>query len=445
MPHVKGSHRADQGVETACSAWFSPPNNQFTLKPLQFKHKRQRRGETGSSPFALIWALLLAVLVWPFPSSSGQWYDEPTVTARLGFDDNVRFTAKKEESSFSQKLSAKTGLGYRTEVTDIKLGVRADVQRYSEESDLDTDDQYLDLNAKHRTGHNLFGLNGRFIRDTSRTSELETTGRVQRSKRRLSSFLNPTWTRTLDERNSVRLDYTHNKVIYQDSNQTGLLDYRSHAARGALFHDLDELTQLSATFTYTHYRVPKSNSEADDYGFQVGVTRALSETVQGSLVAGGRETTSKVRDDARNTIRDTNYGLLLSASLEKRLERTIVRGGVLRELRPTGSGRLIDSRSASIDVRHRLSERLTFFLDTSVFRNETNNDSFNQVDDEQRTYFSTEPKLRWRFTRWWDVVGSYRYRYQKLDGSGTSADSNAVFLYVTYNWPRDSVAKWSEL
>ena len=117
----------------------------------------------------------------------------------------------------------------------------------------------------------------------------------------------------------------------------------------------------------------------------------------------------------------------------------------LRELRPTGSGRLIDSKSVGVDLRHRLSERLTFLLDTVVFRNETNNNSFNQANDEQRTYLSVQPRLRWRLTRWWDIVGSYRYRYQKYDERSDSAASNSVFVYVTYNWPRESVARWSEL
>lgn len=411
----------------------------------QFVHWRRVRCEAAGVQFALICTLLVGASVWPHPSGAEQWYDAPTVSLRLGYDDNVRFVEKNEESSFSQKLSAKTGLGYRTELTDVMLKVRADLQYYSQESDLDSDDQYLDLNAKHRSGLNLFGLDGKFIRDTSRTSELETTGRVQQSKRRYSGFLTPTWTRTLNERNSLQLGYTYNKVTYEDSDTTGLLDYYSHAARGSLFHDLDEVTQLSATLTYSHYKVRATNSKANDYGIQVGATRALSETLDASLAVGGRATTSEDRNGFGNRVNDTNYGFLLNASLEKRFESTTLRGTALRELRPTGSGRLIDSKSVGVDLRHRLSERLTFLLDTVVFRNETNNNSFNQANDEQRTFLSVQPRLRWRLTRWWDIVGSYRYRYQKYDERSDSADSNSVFVYVTYNWPRESVARWSEL
>ncbi len=96
-------------------------------------------------------------------------------------------------------------------------------------------------------------------------------------------------------------------------------------------------------------------------------------------------------------------------------------------------------------MRHRFSERLTFLFDTVVFRNETNNNSFNRINDEERTYLSVDPRLRWRLTRWWDIIGAYRYRYQKYDERDDSASSNAVFLTVSYRWPRESVAKWSEL
>ncbi len=418
---------------------------QHSPKPWQISHRRHVRRGAATVSFALFYPLLVGVSFWPCASSAGQWYDEPRVSLQLGYDDNVRFVERNEESSLTQKLSATTALGYRTEVTDVKAKVRADLKYYSQESDLDTDDQYLDLIAEHRSGLNLFGFDGKFIRDTSRTSELETTGRVRKSKRRHSTFLAPSWTRTLDERNSLQLGYTFNRVLYDDSDETGLLDYYSHSARGSLFHDLGELTRLSATFTYTHYKVQDTSSKANDYGLVFGAVHAFSETFNASVAAGGRATTSEVRSEFGNRVSDTNYGFLLNASLEKRFERTVLTGRAVRELRPTGSGRLIDSRSVGLDLRHQLSERLTFLLDAKVFRNETNNNSFNQPDDEERTFLTINPRLRWQLTRWWGIAGSYRYRYQKYDDRNDSAKSNAFFIDLTYQWPRESVARWSEL
>ena len=444
MPTVKGLHRSAR-TDAERSDLCEPHMRQYFPRPRQIAPRRHVwRGATTVS-LALVYPLLVGVSFWPCASDAGQWYDEPRVSLQLGYDDNVRFVERNEESSFSQKLSATTALGYRTEVTDVKAKVRADLKYYSQESDLDTDDQYLDLIAKHRSGLNIFGFDGQFIRDTSRTSELETTGRVRKSKRRHSTLLAPSWTRTLDERNSLQLGYTFNRVLYDDSDETGLLDYYSHSAAGSLFHDLGELTRLSATLTYTHYKVQDTSSKANDYGFMVGAVHAFSETVDASVAAGARATTSEARNNFGNRLSDTNYGFLLNASLEKRFERTVLTGRAKRELRPTGSGRLIDSRSVGVDLRHRLSERLTFLLDTVVFRNETNNNSFNRLDDEERTFVDIRPKLRWQLTRWWDIVGSYRYRYQKYDDRNDSAKSNAFFINLTYQWPRESVSRWSEL
>ena len=97
-----------------------------------------------------------------------------------------------------------------------------------------------------------------------------------------------------------------------------------------------------------------------------------------------------------------------------------------------------------LGARYDISERLIFLLDTSFFRNQTNNDDF-ITDDDQRSYYEVHPRLRWKLTRWWDVTASYRYRHQKYDGDDDSAESNAVYLSLTYNWPRESVARWSEI
>ena len=105
---------------------------------------------------------------------------------------------------------------------------------------------------------------------------------------------------------------------------------------------------------------------------------------------------------------------------------------------------MLSRNSVSLGFNHKFTERLNFALDTVYTRNETAGGVKNSGDT--RTYYSIEPKLSWRASRWWTISGSYRYRAQEYtETDGGVADSNAVYLNVEYVWPRPSYAQWMKL
>jgi len=105
---------------------------------------------------------------------------------------------------------------------------------------------------------------------------------------------------------------------------------------------------------------------------------------------------------------------------------------------------MLRRNSVKLNLKRKLTERVNFSLNNVYYSNETAGGR--TISGDERTYFSIEPKLSWRASRWWTITGSYRYRSQEYtESSDGVADSNAVYLNVRYVWPRPSYSRWMEL
>jgi hypothetical protein len=129
--------------------------------------------------------------------------------------------------------------------------------------------------------------------------------------------------------------------------------------------------------------------------------------------------------------------------LDCRSETARAVASLRRALVPSGSGELLDTTRASLSLQQDLSPRWSVLASLGAYRNR---DELGAPGTrENRDYLAFEPSVRYRLTEWWEVRGSYRYRWQAYDTPDRSADSHAVFLSVAYTWPREPVAQWSEL
>ena len=137
----------------------------------------------------------------------------------------------------------------------------------------------------------------------------------------------------------------------------------------------------------------------------------------------------------------SDSGYLIDASLSKRFERSNLSALLSRTTQPSGSGNLVETTRASINWDYIFSPRWSFLLNASAATTKTARDQL--TTNDERDYYVLRPLMRWRATQWWTIEGSYRYRHQEYQDSENSATSNAVFLTISYTWPRESVSRWS--
>lgn len=392
--------------------------------------------------------LMTALLCGFFSTAAAaeKWYWEPVFSARAGYDDNIRLESSEQESAFNAHLVGDARFGFRTEVSDVKFQTLLGTHQYDGADDLDYNEALFGMESSLRHNLDTFGLDASLHRDSSRTSELDTTGSVNTSIPRIKGYISPSWSRQLSEKSLLRLSYAYTNVDYQNKPGTNLTDYRYQLADIGLIQNLSETTTLQATLIGSHYKADgTSYAKTETLGFQIGLSRRFSETLNVSVALGLSDIdTFFINPITRERDEDNDLAPLVAISFDKAWEKTSLTGSLLTTQSPSSEGRLLTRNSVSLVLKHKLSERLNFALDGVYYDNETAG-SF-QVPGDTRTYLAIEPKLSWRASRWWTVSGSYRYRTQEYTERGDGpADSNAVYLTVQYIWPRPSYARWMEL
>lgn len=382
--------------------------------------------------------------------SAELWYWEPVFSARTGYDDNIRLDVSDPEGLFNTHLAADARFGFRTEVSDVKFQTALKTHQYDGAEDLDYNEALLGVDASLRHELDTFGVDASILRDSSRTSELDTTGFVDTSIPRIRAYISPRWNRQLSETSLLKLSYAFTDVDYENksrslfSSGTSLTDYRYQSAQIGLINNLSERTDLQTTLFGNRYKAIGSYSKSESIGLQVGISRRFSETLNASVALGVNHIDTYFINSIQERDEASDIAPLISISFDKVWERMSLNGSLTSSQSPGGEGRLLSTNSASLAFKRKVTERLNFALNSVYTRNETAGGVKNSGDT--RTYFSIEPKLSWSASRWWTISGSYRYRSQEYTETNAGvADSNAVYLSVEYVWPRPSYARWMEL
>jgi len=251
---------------------------------------------------------------------------------------------------------------------------------------------------------------------------------------RFALGISAAWVRQLTERSTFSLGYGRSGARF-DSNLSGLVDSTEDDINAAYSYQLTERLGLSGGLGATFYN-PDDDQSYKGYDASLGMSFALSETLAGNLNIGWQRA-DRNTDVAGGSSDGSASGFVYGFSLSKTFERSSVGLSLSRSLVPTGSGEPLAQESLSLGYSYQFSERLSVNFPIAAFRNEQISFGDSGADDEKRIFFTTEPSLNWRVTE--DIVlgASYRYQYERFEEAGTTADSNAVFLTLSYVWPTE--------
>ena len=413
----------------------SPVPLSLCVSPVSLRPSAPRR--SFPAVFFFVAGALLAIAV-----RADQWYFEPKASLRGFYDDNVRLISVLPQSSFGAIARAEAVAGRRSEITDIGIDAAVVRRQYTAVPVLNSTDGYLKFDAKHRTERDRFGLRASFAYDSTLTSEVETTGLVQVNKRRKRMSVSPSWTRSLSERSSLDLRLSYLDVTYQDAGLTGLSNYTYGSASLQHSYNLNEITQLFWNLSYDHFASDRFSRQSNSFGLMAGIGHAFSETLSASLLAGVRKSDGSLEFPGLFRVSESSSGPLFKGVLTKRFEAGRLELQASRLLLPSGEGQLLDSKQLNARLLYTLKPRWDLSLRAFALHNTAPSVLTNRQD---RKYFSIEPGIEYHLTRWWTVAASYRYRWQKYADRPNDAASNAVFLNLSYVWPREPVARWSLL
>jgi hypothetical protein len=348
-------------------------------------------------------------------------------------------------------LSPEVKFSRRTETLETTGGLKLNVNRYSGDEALDTEDVFLAFLSSYRAERNILGLNIDATRDSTLLSELSETGVVQARRQRNRLVINPSWSRSLTEKTLVKVDYSDSVVNYEDTSGTGLIDYRDQTVTATLQHSLSKRTVLNLAAYYDRFETDPENTEAKVYGIQAGVNHQFSETLGGELTLGVYQTESTIASQAlvctgpvlfgicfgqvtRVTLgrEESSSGYTVSAGLEKRSETSVVSGRLSRDIKPTGVGSLVETDTLSVTWAKDLSPTHKASVVASTYRSRYIGDTVTSSDSR---YYTIGPTLSWRMTERWTLDAGYSYSRVEYETS-EDATANTAYLMLSYIWPK---------
>jgi len=405
----------------------------------------------GFRPFAreLVPFLLFTLAAGSSLAVRADWFFQPAATLRLAYEENANLTESNRINSTRYDVEASAAGGSRTERSRILFGLTAGASRFPGNSSLNSDNLSARIDAAYRlTEVDSLDFGGTYERTTSRTSELTTTGNIQGNVPLNIYTLGPSWTHQLTGRASVSLGYTYTNARYQQD-ATGLINYDQQEIRASLGYRLTERMAFNGTLNTVFYNPSTSGSlEAGagvgsttapsytGYAATLGLSYAISETLAARVFVGPEQINSESNDGqtgGQGTSMSVTYGINLS----KQFQRSELALALQSNAVPTGGGQPLSQVRFTIGYGYAVTPRLRITIPASFYWNETINFGATSAKD-QRIFAETAPGLRWRLLPDLYLNASYRYQYQRYQQSGATADSNAVFLSLSYVWPTES-------
>jgi hypothetical protein len=370
-----------------------------------------------------VFSCLTMALAVPVTGMAAEWIAQPAITARYEYNDNVNLSILPQSSVRGSFVTPSLDFGVNTAVWQVSGGVSATQRRYSGQAGLDRDDNTSRLSTVYRTERNTWQLTASRRLDSLLGTDLITadTGVAQTQTQTDTRSVAPSWSWMYSERTTLQVMYQLNDVSYDDENTQGggLFDYDYRSTTVVLSNQMSELNRVFITGGYSTYEVSNTGFDSDTVNVQVGATRIFSSTVQGTLQVGRRKTEAFTREDT---------GSLYSGNLERQFEKSLARLTVSRTLNPTGSGQS-EQDTLGLVLDNPLTPRLIWSVSGNLLKTRY---FAGNITGDDLTYYDFNSGLAWQWLRDWNMGLNYRYVHVKRDDEPESADSNSVYLTLTY-------------
>lgn len=391
--------------------------------------------------------LFAIALLLPGAALAAEYFYEPRASFHAQVNDNPLLTQEKD-TVYGGFTDLQLEFGAATERSSLSLTPRGRIYRFASDDRLDREDLILDLAGRHLFTERLSsGLAFNFTQDTTTTSEAEDTGLVRVRTNRTSKNVSPSLSYALTDRDTLSASFSWTDVAYEETVTRAFTDYEYLNLSGVWQRQFSETSVLFATLFVSRFKTPQTEGETDSIGFQAGFERAFTETLSGRVAVGAIHSEFEFLERIIippfifvRPAESDDTGVLLDFSLTKRFEVSSVTVSYVSSVSPSGRGAQQSQDRWKLLGNYRINERLTALLDVEYLVSESQSAGVGSPALD-RTYWRAEPRLRWRWTENWSVVGAYRYVNQEYDTAPDAADSNAVTVSLVWAGDRSSISR----
>ena len=239
--------------------------------------------------------------------------------------------------------------------------------------------------------------------------------------------MSPYWLHTLDQRNSVRADFSYQDVEYASNSYS---DYEAMSANFSWLYQLTERTGLQLQLHGSNFETDGvfQSVESDTFGLRAGFETALTERLQLNVLAGASRVDTTYQATFANISDDQSTATFIDANLSYRSERSRWGVQLSSDATPNGDGYLRVNNRISTNWVCQLSP----YLETTLRVLYGENESLDDRIKDKRDYTNVEASLLYRLSQKWNIIARYRHRQQDHESQSGSAESDALFLTLRY-------------
>ncbi len=364
--------------------------------------------------------------------SAGDWYFTPDARLSSEYNDNPLLLIDGGESAWGTITEVDLGLNMRSENQVFRVDTRFSNAEYDSRDALDYEDTYLDLVDQlfYQRSQWRFALS--YADQSTRTSELLDSGRVQFRIPVQTLSLEPSGVIFLSQRDQLNIAFAGSEVEYEDGLASGFVDYRYTTLNVTWQRDIGLNTNIQAGLYSSRYDAQVVERTIDTVGLDVGFNNKLTERLTLNTRLGVRETESETPLVSGGVFSETDNGQTLDVSVDYAFTRSALSASISRSLSPSSFGVINERDEVGFGLETRLNTGLSTSLRLIYFQNDAITESAFVNDDDDRLFGQLIAGFRWDIGRNWWLSGRYRYYYQEFD-STEDADSNLFRITFGYN------------
>ena len=351
----------------------------------------------------LCFAFALLILFASVPAAVAQSLDwVPQLRVNGGYNDNILFTSTEPVKDFYTSVRPEIDMGLASDRYDLQLRSYAEITRYLEEMDLDTENYRGEMDGRYRLSPRLDISGGLlYVKDTTLDSELEETGRlVARNDRDLYQG-DAAMAFGLDEVSEMDVEYQYRSIDYTSGDSIDRISHRLRIPYKRWFNDrLDQVT-LRPSYTRTE---TEDDRNIDYYSVSFGWMHTFSRTLRmRNFVGYGYYITT--RDGSQDLYRTTSADL----SLTRTDENTSFTLGARSDIDLDADGTLEEVDKLYCRIRKKITERLSAAFNGAVYLNRQP-ETYDYTDS---VYYDVKPELSYEITENYFLNLFYRYSYEE--------------------------------
>jgi hypothetical protein len=353
-------------------------------------------------------------------ATAAEWSGQPQLTVGIDTDSNRRLDVASEQSQ-ALRVSTSAELAYATSQSSIRLTPRASLLRFDgSDRQLDSNDYGLGGRWETRGEQWQFQLAAGAARDSTLTTELTDTGIIDGRTRRRALDGSLLASYQLTRRSTLQLQGGYTDVDFARAEGTGLVPYGYGSIAAGYRWQATEATNIVLQAFGGRLDTPITTATTNNVGGRVILVSRLSERFSLEGSAGVSRTESGATSD---------QGAVFALSGNWSNELSEIALSLTRSVEPSARGRLVDSDNASLNIRRRLSERLTLGVSASFVRRE---DLLFGFFPEQREYanYSVVATLRLNPSMTIEAVAGradQSFDLQQLEARGSRFGANFVW------------------